>query len=104
MAVLLESGGILGKVDTYSVQPSGQADADLPQTADGLGIGSTAGDVEDVYGADLQREESVYVEGGERLWFEDSGAGILFEVDADDVVTSITAGRLPQLRYIEGCA
>ncbi|WP_160300032.1 hypothetical protein [Demequina oxidasica] len=104
MSVLVASEGIDGPVDVYMVDPYEQTDSAFPTTAEGLGVGSTKADVESVYGSDLQREDSLYVPRGERLWTEQAGEGILFETDGNGVVTSVRSGRLPQLRHSEGCA
>ncbi|WP_236683509.1 hypothetical protein [Demequina aurantiaca] len=104
MSVLVASEGLDGPMDVYMVDPFERTDAAFPTTAEGLGVGSSKADVESVYGSDLQREDSLYVPRGERLWIEEAGAGILFETDGNGVVTSVRSGRLPQLRHAEGCA
>ena len=75
-------------------------------TAPGGGeIGMSGEQIEGLY-PDAVQQNHKYVEGGHYLRVEQpDGDGVLvFETDADDVVTEWRVGVPPQVDYVEGCA
>ena len=77
-------------------------------TAPGGGqVGMDAAAIEQRYGPGIERGPHKYVEGGEYLRIADPAGGegvLIFETDADGIVTEWRAGVPPQVDYVEGCA
>jgi hypothetical protein len=75
------------------------------RTREGLGIGSTEGQVRAIYADQLVVAPHEYVIGGKYLtWWADEGvAGLRFETDAQGRVTAMHGGG-PAVAYSEGCA
>jgi hypothetical protein len=104
VGALVDSEGTEGPVDTYSYNAlSGYPDPGA-FTADGLGVGSTLAQIEDVYGSALQRVDDLYMPDYQEVWVDDGSTGIMFYLDDADVAYGWNVGRVPQLQYVEGCA
>ncbi len=79
--------------------------ADLPRTAEGVGVGSTEAEVTAAYGARLRSEPHKYLQGGQNLIVTpaDTASLLVFETDGTRV-TSIRAGLRPYAEWVEGCS
>lgn len=89
--------GKLARVDVFRDAPV--------RTQDGVGIGATEARVREVYGAAVETEPHHYTE-GHYLVIERSAADstfLVFETDGMRV-TEYRAGRLPAVRWVEGCS
>ncbi len=73
------------------------------QTAEGLGVGSTAESVRQAYGARVTEEPHVYTDGQYLIIDADADRRIVFETDGD-TVTRVRAGRMPEVMWVEGCS
>jgi hypothetical protein len=78
------------------------------KTARGVGPGATEQAVRQAYPKRLTTERHRYVPGGHYLVFapaapELRNRRVIFETDGSKV-TSIRAGRLPEVRFVEGCS
>jgi hypothetical protein len=75
-------------------------------TEDGAKIGDTEDRVKTIYDGDLQVEPHKYIEGGHYMTVmgdsASAGKAIVFETDGKRV-TMFRAGRLPEVRWVEGC-
>lgn len=72
----------------------------------GGGVGMSVDKIESLY-PDVQRQNHKYVDGGHYLWIADAGGGdgvLVFETDADGIVTEWRIGVPPQVDYVEGCS
>lgn len=83
-------------------------DVDMPQfTAPGdFGVGARAEDILAKFAGRIEVQAHKYVEGGRNLIVSpaDGGAArLLFEVNADGVVSAWRIGVPPQIHYVEGC-
>ena|SRR2546423_1778994 len=76
-------------------------------TEDGAKIGDTEDRVRSIYGADLKVEPHKYIEGGHYLTVmgdsASAGKAIVFETDGKRV-TMFRGGRLPEVKWVEGCS
>jgi hypothetical protein len=83
---------------------------DMPiKTRSGLGVGSTKAEILQLFPGQIEEETHVYIPGGQYLIFvpkdaADKNYRIVFETDPEGVVTQYRVGRLPEVRWIEGCA
>jgi hypothetical protein len=75
-------------------------------TDDGAKIGDTEDKLKSIYNGDLQIEPHKYVDGGHYLTVmgdsASAGRAIVFETDGKRV-TNFRAGRLPEVKWVEGC-
>jgi hypothetical protein len=76
-------------------------------TEDGAKIGDTEDRLKSIYNGDLQVEPHKYIEGGHYMTVlgdsTSAGKAIVFETDGK-TVTSFRSGRLPEVKWIEGCS
>jgi hypothetical protein len=76
-------------------------------TEDGAKIGDTEDRLKTIYNGDLQVEPHKYIEGGHYMTVlgdsASAGKAIVFETDGKHV-TSFRAGRLPEVKWVEGCS
>jgi hypothetical protein len=76
-------------------------------TEDGAKIGDTEAKLQTIYDGDLQIEPHKYIEGGHYMTVmgdsASAGKAIVFETDGKRV-TSFRAGRLPEVKWVEGCS
>lgn len=76
-------------------------------TEDGAKIGDTEEAIRTMYGGEVQAEPHKFIAGGHYLTvMGDStsvGKAIVFETDGQRV-TSFRAGRLPEVKWVEGCS
>jgi hypothetical protein len=76
-------------------------------TEDGVKVGDTEDKVRSIYDGDVQVEPHKYMAGGHYLTVmgdsASAGKAIVFETDGKRV-TSFRAGRLPEVRWVEGCS
>lgn len=76
-------------------------------TEDGAKIGDTEDKLKSIYTGDLQVEPHKYIEGGHYMTVmgdsASAGKAIVFETDGKNV-TSFRAGRLPEVKWVEGCS
>jgi hypothetical protein len=75
-------------------------------TEDGAKIGDTEDRIKSIYGDELQIEPHKYVEAGHYMTVmgdsASAGKAIVFETDGKHV-TMFRAGRLPEVKWVEGC-
>jgi len=75
-------------------------------TEDGAKIGDTEDRLKNIYGDDLRIEPHKYVEGGHYMTVlgdsASAGKAIVFETDGKRVIM-FRAGRLPEVKWVEGC-
>ena len=76
-------------------------------TEDGVKVGDSEDKVQSVYDGDVQVEPHKYIEGGHYMTVmgdsASAGNAIVFETDGKRV-TSFRAGRLPEVKWVEGCS
>ena len=76
-------------------------------TEDGAKIGDTEERVRGIYGDELKVEPHKYIEGGHYLTVmgdsASAGKAIVFETDGKRV-TMFRGGRLPEVKWVEGCS
>jgi hypothetical protein len=76
-------------------------------TEDGVKIGDSEQKLQSVYDGDLQVEPHKYIQGGHYMTVlgdsASAGKAIVFETDGKKV-TSFRAGRLPEVKWVEGCS
>lgn len=76
-------------------------------TEDGAKIGDTEDRIKSIYDGDLQIEPHKYIEGGHYMTVmgdsASAGRAIVFETDGKKV-TMFRAGRLPEVKWVEGCS
>ena len=76
-------------------------------TEDGAKIGDTEDRLKSIYNGDLQVEPHKYINGGHYMTVlgdsASAGKAIVFETDGKRV-TSFRAGRLPEVKWVEGCS
>ena len=78
-------------------------------TRSGAGIGTTEAAVRDLFPEQIEQRQHFYIEGGKYLEFvpvdqADANFRVVFETDPDGVILTYRAGRLPEVRWVEGCA
>ena len=75
-------------------------------TEDGVKVGDTEDRVKTVYGDELKVEPHKYIEGGHYLTVmgdsASAGKALVFETDGKRV-TMFRGGRLPEVKWVEGC-
>jgi hypothetical protein len=75
-------------------------------TDEGAKIGDTEDHIKSLYGDDLKIEPHKYIEGGHYMTVAgdsaSAGKALLFETDGKRV-TSFRGGRLPEVKWVEGC-
>ncbi|HET7612784.1 MAG TPA: hypothetical protein VFK26_02570 [Gemmatimonadaceae bacterium] len=76
-------------------------------TEDGGKIGDSEDRIKSIYGDDLTIEPHKYIEGGHYMTVAgdsaSAGKAIVFETDGKQV-TAFRAGRLPEVKWVEGCS
>ena len=76
-------------------------------TEDGAKIGDTEDRIKSIYDGDLQIEPHKYIPGGHYMTVmgdsTSAGKAIVFETNGK-VVTNFRAGRLPEVKWVEGCS
>ncbi|HMI47266.1 MAG TPA: hypothetical protein VK481_01190, partial [Gemmatimonadaceae bacterium] len=76
-------------------------------TEDGAKIGDTEERIKSIYGDDVQVEPLKYIEGGHYMTVvgdsASAGNALVFETDGKRV-TRFRAGRLPEVKWVEGCS
>ena len=76
-------------------------------TEDGAKIGDTEDKLKTIYNGDLQIEPHKYVPGGHYMIVmgdsASAGKAIVFETNGK-TVTNFRAGRLPEVKWVEGCS
>ncbi|MBD2578244.1 GerMN domain-containing protein [Oscillatoria sp. FACHB-1406] len=78
-------------------------------TLGGAKIGDSEARIRALYPGQIKAEPHEYVSGGKYLIFvpRDSAQGnyrVVFETDASGIVTRLRSGKLPEVKYVEGCA
>lgn len=78
-------------------------------TRSGAGIGMTEDAIRNLFPNQIEQRDHFYIEGGKYLEFvpvdqADTNFRVVFETDPDGVVLTYRAGRLPEVRWVEGCA
>jgi hypothetical protein len=75
-------------------------------TEDGVKIGDTEDRVKSIYGEELKVEPHKYIQGGHYLTVmgdsASAGKALVFETDGKKV-TMFRGGRLPEVKWVEGC-
>jgi len=76
-------------------------------TEDGGKIGDSEDRIKSIYGDDLTIEPHKYIEGGHYMTVvgdsTSAGKALVFETDGKHV-TAFRAGRLPEVKWVEGCS
>jgi hypothetical protein len=76
-------------------------------TEDGAKIGDTEDRIKSIYDGDVQIEPHKYIPGGHYMTVmgdsASAGKAIVFETNGK-VVTNFRAGRLPEVKWVEGCS
>jgi hypothetical protein len=76
-------------------------------TEDGVKIGDTEDKVKSVYGDDLTTEPHKYITGGHYMTVmgdsASAGKALVFETDGAHV-SNFRAGRMPEVKWVEGCS
>jgi membrane-bound inhibitor of C-type lysozyme len=72
-------------------------------TAEGVGVGSTAAQVHDAYGAAVTASPHKYTKGQYLTLAPDADHRVVFETDGERV-TRYRVGRLPEVEWVEGCS
>ncbi|MGH7650816.1 MAG: hypothetical protein ACREMS_03135 [Gemmatimonadaceae bacterium] len=76
-------------------------------TEDGAKIGDSEDRIRAIYDGDVQVEPHKYIEGGHYMTVmgdsASAGKAIVFETDGKHV-TSFRGGRLPEVKWVEGCS
>jgi hypothetical protein len=76
-------------------------------TEDGAKIGDTEERIKSIYGDELQIEPHKYIEAGHYMTVmgdsASAGKALVFETDGKRV-TMFRAGRLPEVKWVEGCS
>ncbi|MFD2264856.1 hypothetical protein ACFSM5_18260 [Lacibacterium aquatile] len=72
-------------------------------TGAGIRVGHTEQQVRDAYGDALTVKPHAYTNGSYLFKLNDQGVGLVFETDRG-IVSGISIGKLPAIRYIEGCS
>ena len=76
-------------------------------TEDGARIGDTEDKIKTIYGDEVKVEPHKYIEGGHYMTVlgdsTSAGKALVFETDGKHV-TSFRGGRLPEVKWVEGCS
>ena len=82
-------------------------DTGVVTTEDGVKIGDSEDKVKSVYGDDVQVAPHKYIEGGHYMIVPgdsaSAGKALVFETDGKHV-TAYRGGRLPEVKWVEGCS
>ena len=82
-------------------------DTGVVTTEDGVKIGDSEDKVKTVYGDDVKVEPHKYIEGGHYMTIlgdsASAGKALVFETDGKRV-TAFRGGRLPEVKWVEGCS
>jgi hypothetical protein len=82
-------------------------DTGVVTTEDGVRIGDSEDKVKSVYGDDVQVAPHKYIEGGHYMTVPgdsaSAGKALVFETDGKHV-TAFRGGRLPEVKWVEGCS
>src|SRR5436853_180616 len=82
-------------------------DSGVVTTEDGVKIGDSEDKVKTVYGDDVKVEPHKYIEGGHYMTIlgdsASAGKALVFETDGKRV-TAFRGGRLPEVKWVEGCS
>lgn len=82
-------------------------DTGLVTTEDGAKIGDTEERIRTIYDGDVQVEPHKFITGGHYMTVvgdsTSAGKALVFETDGQRV-TSFRAGRLPEVKWVEGCS
>ena len=82
-------------------------DTGVVTTEDGAKIGDSEDRIKGIYGDELTVEQHKYIEGGHYLTVlgdsATAGKALVFETDGKQV-TSFRGGRLPEVKWVEGCS
>lgn len=94
------NNGTIARVDVYG---------DEVTTRSGARVGMTEQGILDMFGAKIQEAPHQYITGGKYLIFvpvdeQDKNFRVVFETDANGIVVTYRAGRVPEVLWIEGCA
>ncbi|MGY9074546.1 MAG: hypothetical protein ACKVHU_16550 [Acidimicrobiales bacterium] len=78
-------------------------------TLSGIGIGSTADEITELFGTKLETQTHPYDPDGQYLVLVpvdkgDADKRVIWEIDAEGLVTAFRAGRVPYVEFIEGCS
>lgn len=95
------NNGTIARVDIYS-------GSDVT-TRSGARVGMTEQQILDLFGEKIQEAPHEYITGGKYLIFvpvdeRDKNFRVVFETDANGIVVTYRAGRVPEVLWIEGCA
>lgn len=76
-------------------------------TEDGAKIGDSEAKLQSIYDGDLKVEPHKYIDGGHYMTVmgdsASAGKAIVFETDGKNV-TAFRAGRLPEVKWVDGCS
>ena len=77
-------------------------------TEDGVKIGDTEDRIKSIYGDEVKLEPHKYIEGGHYMTVvgdsaSAAGRALVFETDGKRV-TMFRGGRLPEVKWVEGCS
>jgi len=76
-------------------------------TEDGARIGDTEDKIKTIYGDEVKVEPHKYIDGGHYMTVlgdsTSAGKALVFETDGKHV-TSFRGGRLPEVKWVEGCS
>jgi hypothetical protein len=82
-------------------------DTGVVTTEDGVKIGDSEDKVKTVYGDEVKIEPHKYIEGGHYMTIlgdsASAGKALVFETDGKRV-TAFRGGRLPEVKWVEGCS
>lgn len=94
------NNGTIARVDIYGNDVT---------TRSGARVGMTEQQILDLFGEKIQESPHEYITGGKYLIFvpvddRDKDFRVVFETDANGIVVTYRAGRVPEVLWIEGCA
>ena len=92
--LLMEVGGRIVRADITAAGVS---------TAEGIGVGATAAQVQETYGASVTASPHKYTKGQYLTLAPDADHRVAFETDGERV-TRYRVGRLPEVEWVEGCS
>lgn len=99
-ASLMVTDGKISRIDI---------DSKKIKTLSGAGIGDTEAKIRELYSGQIETEPHKYVPGGKYLIFvpkdeSEQNYRVIFETNEKGIVTRFRSGKLPEVRYVEGCA